>query len=375
MLHYYGQKLKEVRIILKTKFGRLLLKNPLMNASGPISGDAEKINFCITEGLGAVVTKTISMSIPEIPSPCIMKSKKSIMNCELWSEKSVEEWEESILTNISNQENTPILISLGYSKSDITELIPRFEDYADAFEISTHYTGSDLSVIYDIVSTARNITKKPIYIKLSPSTPDIIGFVRTIKNAGADGVVVLNSLGPTLSIDICERKIKCGSIDGYSWISGESIKPLSLGLIYKIRKEFNDLTIIGVGGISSAEDIIEFLLAGADAVQILSAAMIYGKNIYSKILHELPCIMQKYGFKSIEEVKQTKLINLGNIDVKRLPEIKRNKCTRCGLCENICPYFAIKLINYPIVKQDKCFSCGLCESSCPVNAISGVISY
>ena len=128
------------------------------------------------------------------------------------------------------------------------------------------------------------------------------------------------------------------------------------------------VAVIGVGGVKSADDVIEFLLAGASAVQMLSAAMLKGKNLYSKIIKDLPKALEKYGFESIEEVKNTVLTNQVSYEMV-LPELIVEKCTECMLCEKICPYFAIDFFDQITFNPDKCFGCGLCISKCPTKAI------
>ena len=125
-------------------------------------------------------------------------------------------------------------------------------------------------------------------MKISPHIPDPAEFARIIKENGANGIVAINSLGPTMKIDIESRSILYGNESGFVWTSGPVIKNLALATVYTIKKAEPSLTVIGVGGIQSADDIIEFLLAGASAVQMLSAALIKGKQLYEKIIKDLP---------------------------------------------------------------------------------------
>jgi dihydroorotate dehydrogenase (fumarate) len=240
---------------------------------------------------------------------------------------------------------------------------------ADAFEISTHYVGKDLNVIAETVRTIRANTEKPVYMKISPHIPDPIGFATAVRNAGATGIVAINSLGPTMNIDIESRKIIYGNIDGYAWTSGPMIKNLALAIVYMIKQAMPDFTVIGVGGIKSADDVIEFLLAGASGVQMLSSALLIGKDLYSKIIDDLPKALEKYGFESIEEVRAIILDKTISYTPK-VPVVDHEKCTSCKLCEKICPYFAITYTTKIVMDPEKCFGCELCISKCPVKAIS-----
>lgn len=354
---------------LRTTFDGIVLENPLMPASGPLVGDLEKLLFMKHAGCGAVVTKTISTKDPHIPKPCIYASNDYVMNSELWSEIASSVWIHEILPAYSKNKTVPLIVSVGYTKEDMEELIPQLDPFADAFEISTHYVGTDLSVIGETVATIRKHTKKPVYMKISPHIPNPEGFAKVIWENGANGVVAINSLGPTMKIDIKTREIVYGNDQGFVWMSGPSIKHVALATIYKIKQAAPYLTVIGVGGIKSADDILEFLLVGASAVQMLSAALIKGKDLYAKIIADLPNALTKYGFESIQEVIDTKLRNAVSYDAF-LPKLIVEKCTRCMICEKVCPYFAITMEDQITFDEDKCFSCGLCIVKCPVHAIT-----
>ncbi len=354
---------------LKTSFDGLHLNNPLMPAAGPLVGDAEKLLFLKEAGCGAIVTKTISTKDAHIPKPCIYGDREFIMNSELWSEYPKEKWIHEFLPEfVSKNDGRPLIVSVGYSKEDMIVLIPLLDRFADAFEVSTHYVGTDLSVISETVRTIRSLTKKPIYMKISPHIPNPSGFAKAIKDCGANGVVAVNSLGPTMKIDIMSRSIQYGNDKGFVWTSGPVIKNLALATVYQIKQAEPSLTVIGVGGIATADDVIEFLLAGASAVQMLSAALLKGKQLYAKIIEDLPKTLEKYGFASIEEVIKTGLKNAVKYE-SSLPTLIVDKCTRCMLCVRVCPYFAIDMKDVITFNPEKCFQCGLCATKCPTKAI------
>ena len=209
-------------------------------------------------------------------------------------------------------------------------------------------------------------------MKISAHMPDPEGFAHTIKVNGANGVVAVNSLGPSMKIDIEHRDIIYGNAKGFAWTSGPYIKNIALATVYTIKNAEPDLTVIGVGGIASASDVIEFLLAGASAVQMLSAAMLRGKDLYKKIIDDLPAALEKYGFSSVEEVINTKLINDTKYEKGNVPSLDEAKCIKCGTCSKVCPYFAIEMDPTPKFNSEKCFRCGLCVSKCPTKALKYV---
>lgn len=354
---------------LEVEFDGLKLKNPLMPASGPLTGDLDKLKFIQDQGVGAVVTKTISIEAARVPRPCIYGDRNHIMNSELWSEYPMEKWTDEILPEFMKIKKSPLIISMGYTKKDMEVLVPGLDEFADAFEISTHYVGKDLSVIADTVKTIRDNTKKPVYMKISPHIPDPVGFAEAVREAGATGVAAINSLGPTMNIDIKKRALTYCSESGFVWTSGPVIRNLALGIIYTIKKALPDFTVIGTGGVSDADDVIRFLLAGASGVQMLSSALLKGKDLYSGIIEKMQEALEKYNFENMKQIYETPL----SVDVKydpSVPVLDEDKCTHCRLCEKICPYFAITYDEGIKINPDKCFGCGLCISKCPVEALS-----
>ncbi|MFA5006760.1 MAG: 4Fe-4S binding protein [Candidatus Izemoplasmatales bacterium] len=353
---------------LRVTFDGLSLANPLMPASGPLVGDFEKLCFMRDSGLGAVVTKTISTKAPVIPRPCIYGDRDYAMNSELWSEHPLSRWTDDFLPAYMAVKDRPLIVSVGYSKEDIEVLIPALDGFADAFEVSTHYVGTDLAVIGRTVAAIRARTKKPIYMKVSPHLPDVAGFARTIRENGANGVVAINSLGPTMKVDLATRRIRYGNADGYAWTSGPVIKNLALAAVRRIKTAAPELTVIGVGGIQSAEDVLEFLLAGASATQMLSGALLRGKDLYAKIVGDMPAALAKYGFSSMAEVAATRLD--ASVSYEPVPPVlDEAKCTKCRLCVRVCPYFALELRERIEVDAAKCFGCGLCIAKCPTRAL------
>lgn len=360
-------------MILKTNFAGLEFSNPIMPASGPLTGDYKKMKYLAELGVGGMVTKTISTKAAEVIRPCIFGSKNFLINNELWTEFSPEKWTDEFLPECKKNLDMPLIISAGYTKEDMEILIPQLDPFADAFEISTHYVGTDLLVIGKTVETIRKHTKKPIFMKVSPHISDPVAFARVVIENGGTGVVTINSLGPTLNIDLDRRCAVLGGDKGYAWMSGSAIKPIALAFVHQIKQSIPQCVVIGTGGVKTADDVLEFLLAGADGVQLLSSALLFGKDIYEKIVNDLPSTLEKYGFSSIEEVKATMLGKNKDIYQPSYPVIDEKKCTGCKICEKVCPYFAMEVDIKAKVNESECFGCGLCQSKCPTKAITNVL--
>jgi dihydroorotate dehydrogenase subfamily 1 len=359
---------------LKTKIAGIELQNPIMPASGPVVGDYDKMMAIAAMGVGGMVTKTISIRAANIPRPCIYGERDLLMNTELWSELPPEQWVDEILPRLKRDLAVPLVISVGYTEEDMKILIPKLDPFADAFEISTHYVGKDMAVIAATVRAIRANTGKPFLMKISPHIPDPAGFARMVRENGSNGIVAINSLGPTMKIDLRQRKTKLGNAMGQAWSSGPAIKPVALAIVNQIKEAVPELTVVGAGGVKTAEDVLEFLLAGADAVQMLSAAMLYGKDYYRKLVADLPGALQKYGFSSVAEVVATPLKKEEPVYQPNFPGVDYAQCNGCRICERGCPYFAIVYRDQIVVDPEKCFGCGLCESRCPTGAMRGVYS-
>ncbi|OAA28439.1 dihydroorotate dehydrogenase [Kosmotoga arenicorallina S304] len=359
---------------LSVEIAGIKLKNPVMPASGPLTGDDKKMLALERLGVGGMVTKTISSKAAEVPRPCIIAGNNYVMNTELWTEFPPEKWESEFLPAYRAKSNIPLIVSLGYTPDDLNLLVPRFDRFADGFELSTHYVADDPKLMKQLIKAVKIHTDKPVFLKFDPSVPDPEGMAKTIEDAGGDGIVIMNSLGPAYPLDRNARKSFLGSKDGFGWISGPVIKPLSLAMVKRVAKA-TSLPVIGVGGISSAQDVIEFLMAGAAAVQLLSAALIRGKSVYKRIVDELPEKLKKIGAQTAGEIVGIAKDSNSKASFKRrLPVIDKEKCTLCGLCVDICPYFALTIENNAVaVNQEECFGCGLCQSRCPVKAIGGVL--
>lgn len=278
----------------------LTLANPLMPAAGPLTSSPRAAERIAATGVGAIVAKTISVVAAEVPHPNIARLPYGLLNCELWSEDPPERWFAEYLPAFRAL-GKPLVVSLGYRPDEVRELIPKAEPFADAFELSTHYVGTDPRPLYEIAKAAKETTDKPVFIKLSPHVPNIEEFARAAEEGGADGLVAINSLGPGLAIDIRKRKPLLGGEHGYGWLSGPAIKPIALRAVYDVSRAVK-IPVIGVGGIASAEDVVEFFLAGASAVQILSAAILKGVKIFAEILETLPRLLEELGVERLRDL-------------------------------------------------------------------------
>lgn len=347
-------------------------KNPILPAAGPTTRDGETLRKVAEGGAGGLVAKTVSVNPAAVPRPCIVKVKDSMLNAELWSDLTVEQWLK-VEYKKAKQTGLPLIASIGYKAEEIRELAPKVAAAgADALELSTHYLGNDPTPVVEATKAAKEVVNIPVLVKLSPNILDISQFARAAESAGADGLVAINTLGPCLAIEIENGMPMLGSPHGYGWLSGQAIKPLAVRCVADVARAVK-IPVIGVGGVTTGRDAIEFIMAGASAVQVLTAAMIRGHKIYGIIADEMAKFMRAKDYNTINDFKGLALRHLPEqpLRVTAKPvEVITSKCTACGLCERHCPYGAIHIVG-KVAKVDapRCYQCGLCVSVCPTRAI------
>lgn len=350
----------------------LKFRNPILPAAGPTVRDGNSLVKAAEGGAGGLVAKTVSVTPAQVPRPCIVKIKDSLLNAELWTDLPLEQWLRHEYAK-AKKTGLSLIASIGYKAEEIREIAPKVKAAgADALELSTHSLGNDSSPLGEMVKVAKEVVDIPVFVKLSPNVLDITHFARAAEGAGADGIVAINTLGPCLAIDIENAMPMLGSPSGYGWLSGPAIKPLALRCVADICRSVK-IPVIGTGGISSKHDVIEFIMAGASAVQISTAAIIRGPKIYGLIADEMAKFMRIKGYNSIADFKGIALRHLPEQPLRttaKPPEVLASRCNGCGLCERYCPYGAIRVVG-KIARGDpvKCYGCGLCVSVCPTRAI------
>jgi dihydroorotate dehydrogenase subfamily 1 len=343
------------------------LKNPVMPAAGSPVKDAKAASLAVKGGAGAIVTKTISVKGAEVSRPCIAKIEGGMLNSELWSELEPEIWLTEEYPQIKEL-GLPVIIGLGYSAEEIKTLAPQVAEFADCLELSTHYLGGDTTPVVEAIKAAKSSADLPVLVKLSPQV-DIPKFAQAAEEAGADGIVLINSFGPCLDIDINSGKALLGNNYGYGWLSGRAIFPLALRCVFEAAQAV-DIPIIGVGGISTGEDAIKMMMAGASAVQICTAAMVKGADIYGRVAQEMADFLEEKGYGSLAEIKGLALTEIkAEKNFKKEEPYVSGDCCQCNICVKVCPYDALVLDDKLEIDSDKCFGCGFCVTICPTEAL------
>ncbi|MEF8848166.1 MAG: dihydroorotate dehydrogenase [Candidatus Thermoplasmatota archaeon] len=293
---------------LKTKISSLKLKNPLILASGIMDETAGSIKKIYESGASAAVTKSIGIKPRKgYPNPTFVELKHGILNCMGLPSPGIEEYKEE-MEKLSKY-NIPTIASIYGANSDefviLAEKMEEYGAYAIELNLSCPHAksyglelGSKPEIVKKIIREIKQNIDIPIFAKLSPNLTDIKNISRHAEKAGADAIVAINTV-KAMKIDInLKTPVLSNKIGGYS---GEAIKPIGIRNVYEIYKTV-DIPVIGVGGITKGEDVIEYLMAGANAVQIGTAIYQRELNVFKKINDEIKRWMKKNNVQKISEL-------------------------------------------------------------------------
>ena len=292
---------------LSVDIDEITLRNPTMLASGILGISQSIFERLYDENIGGIVTKSISVEpMKGYPNPTIIPlSGGSYLNAVGLSNPGVIAFSEEL----SQNKNIPIFISLvGSSEKDFAKMIRVFDSLnIIGYEINLscpHVSkmgmevGDDPEAVSKIVSTARKNTKKPISVKVGVGSVDVIELARTAIDAGANIITAINTLR-AMSIDVeTMMPILSNRIGG---LSGTAIKPIGIRCVYEISKNLK-VPVIGCGGISTWQDVVEYMLAGASAVQIGSVLGSAGPRIFNSITKDLKKYIERKGIMKISEI-------------------------------------------------------------------------
>jgi len=259
---------------LTVDFGRLVLRNPVMNASGTYGGE-EYVHHVPIDSLGAFVTKTVTREPRQgNPPPRIYETPCGMLNSIGLENMGVRRFISELLPRLASSE-AKIIVSIGGNSvseySDVAGILSD-EEAVDGLELNLSCPnvkegglqfGKEPKIAHRVVSAVRKATSLFVTAKLS-SHSDLPEVARACRDAGCDSVTLINTL-PGMAVDIVKRRSWLGNITG--GLSGPAIRPVAVYWVYRITGELK-IPAIGVGGIMKSEDAVEFMIAGASAIQI-----------------------------------------------------------------------------------------------------------
>jgi dihydroorotate dehydrogenase (NAD+) catalytic subunit len=267
------------RADLRVRIGTLELANPILAASGTFGYGVEFAHLADLNRLGGFVTKGLSAQpMAGAPAPRLAETAAGMVNAVGLQNIGVRAFVAEKLPALRSYRTAVIANVFGSTVAEYLEVIQVLEgaEGLAGYELNVSCPntdgggrefGIDLEITGRLVSQARRVAKRPLWVKLSPNVTDITAIARAAEAAGADALTIANTY-PAMVIDSRTRRSRLGRISG--GLSGPAIKPITLKLVYETCQAVG-IPVIGLGGIETAEDVLEYMLAGATAVQVGTA--------------------------------------------------------------------------------------------------------
>lgn len=294
----------------KIKLCGVELDNPVIPASGTFGYGYEFAQFYDINILGSISVKgTTKDARFGNPTPRIAECEGGMLNSVGLQNPGVDKVLSHELPELRKCFTKPIMMNVsGFSVDDYVYTVEKLDGEGDIgwFEVNISCPnvhgggmafGTSAENAAKVTEAVRKATKKPIIIKLSPNVTDITEIAKTCEAAGADGISLINTLFG-MKIDLKRRRpVLANKAGGYS---GPAVKPVAVRMVYQVYEAVK-IPIVGIGGISSAEDVLEFMLAGATAVEV-GAANLTEPYACRDIIKALPDMMQKYGVEKLSDI-------------------------------------------------------------------------
>ncbi len=318
---------------LATTVNGLKLPNPFVIASGPPGTNGNVIGKAFDEGWGAVVCKTISLEADKVvnvqPRYARLRARDSNEiigweNIELISDRSFDTWAEE-LKQVKDKYPDRILIASimeEYRRDAWVEIVERCQDLGvDALELNFSCPhglperkmgsamGENPEVLEEVAGWVNSVATVPVWAKMTPNVTHIEDPTRAAFRAGCEGVSAINTIRSVLGVDL-ETLRPEPSVEGYTTLGGYSsraVMPIALRMCMEIaqviRDEFPGRTLSGIGGVETGEDAAQFLLLGADTVQVCTGVMKFGYRMVQEMCDSLLAFMEKHGFETLDDFK------------------------------------------------------------------------
>ena len=294
---------------LNVNIGKLQMKNPVMTASGTFGYGEEFQDFINIERIGGIIVKGTTLHKREgNPYPRMAETPSGMLNAVGLQNKGVDYFVKSIYPRIKDV-NTNMIVNV--SGSAIEDYVKTAEiinelDKIPAIELNISCPnvkqggmafGVSAKCAHEVVKAVREAYKKTLIVKLSPNVTDITEIARAAEDAGADSVSLINTL-LGMAIDAERRRPILSTITG--GMSGAAVKPIALRMVWQVAKSVN-IPVIGLGGIMNWKDAIEFILAGASAIQIGTANFI-DPTITVKVIDGINDYLERHKYNSISDI-------------------------------------------------------------------------
>jgi len=372
--------------MLNTAVGTLKLSTPLLLASGYITETPEFFLNARPYGCAGMVTRSLKEHVPperaRIPAPrYAIYGQRSMLNCEWGNERPWTDWFSSNVRQVAAT-GSPIIISLSGREPESCRTLMRAFDKVgvDAYEIniSCSHSGAlhgnlnvDVEHLRHVMQMLRPVTKTPLWVKLSYSS-FLAQMAVVAEEGGADAIVCTNSIGPGLLIDTKSGTAKLGIKGGGGGLTGEAIFPIALRCVSQLSQTVA-VPIVGCGGISTADHVVQMLMAGASAVQLYTAPALEGPTVFRRLRRGLTRFLsdhREYGcVRDVIGVFNKRSAGDHRFTAPR-PVLTEERCTGCGICLRACAFGALDTVAAPrgesrVAINGRCISCNACVGVCP----------
>jgi dihydroorotate dehydrogenase (NAD+) catalytic subunit len=294
----------------------IALKNPVLAASGTFGYGIEFEKLVDLNALGGLVVKGLSREpIEGNPAPRVIETEAGMINSIGLQNIGVHAFVEEKLPALAKYSTAVFANVFGYQTSDYVEVARVLEDHAGvaAYELNVScpntkhggiFFSSDPTLLADVVSAVRRVAKRPLIVKLSPNVTAIEPLARAAEESGADAISLVNTF-VSLAIDAHTRKPRIGA--GFGGLSGPAIKPIALRLVYQAARAVK-IPVVGLGGIGTGEDAAEFLIAGAQAVEV-GTATFWDPRSPIRIAGELAEFLRRENVGKVQDIVGTLRMN------------------------------------------------------------------
>lgn len=293
---------------LNVRLNRLSLKNPILVASGTFGYAKEMTAFVDFTQLGGIVPKTVTpQPRPGNPPPRTVETASGMLNSIGLDNDGFDQFVAEKLPYLSGL-GTAIIVNIAAKTNDeFRRMASRLNEVSGVAAIELNIScpnvsggvdfGTDPTLAAEVVSAVRGECGIPVIAKLTPNVTSVVPIAKAVADAGADAVSLINTF-QGMAIDWKRRRPVLGNVLG--GLSGPAIKPLALRIVWQVAQQV-PIPIIGIGGIQSIDDVMEFLLAGASAVQV-GTANFYNPGLSNQLIRELPAALATLGVSSVADV-------------------------------------------------------------------------
>ncbi len=290
---------------ISTKIANIYFSNPVILASGILDETGESMLRAIKNGAGGVVTKSLGLDKRDgYDTPNIVEMSHGLLNAMGLPNPGIDNFQNEI--KIAKSGNAPVIGSIFGTVEEFPQVAKKMESYGvDALELNVSCPhakkygseiGTDPNLVEEVLRNVKKTVNIPVFVKLTPNVKDIVEIAKSADKA--DGLVLINTV-KGISIDIYAKKpVLSYKIGGYS---GPGIKPIGVRAVYDVATAMK-IPIMGVGGIMNGKDAIEYLLAGASAVQIGSALYYYGYDVFRMINTEIVNYLNSEKYDKVDDI-------------------------------------------------------------------------